>query len=32
MNTKTAKEMAEKRIEFMKEYTEEFLNEWNGKC
>ena len=32
MNTKTAKEMAEKRIEFMKEYTKEFLDEWNGKC
>ena len=31
MNTKTAKEIARKRIEFMKEFTDEFLNEWNSK-
>ena len=30
MNTKTAKEIANKRIEFMKLYTKEFLNEWNS--
>lgn len=29
MNTKTAKEMAEKRIDFMKEFTKVFFDEWN---
>lgn len=28
MNTKQAKEMAQKRIEFMKEFTKEFFDEW----
>ena len=32
MNTKTAKEMAEKRIKFMKEFTKVFFDEWNGMC
>ena len=32
MNTKTAKMLADKRIEFMKNYVNEFLDEWNGKC
>lgn len=31
MNTKTAKEIANKRIEFMKSFTKEFLDEWNSK-
>ena len=30
MNTKAAKAIAHNRIEFMKNFTEEFLNEWNG--
>ena len=29
MNTKTAREIAEKRIQFMKDFTKEFLDEWN---
>ena len=31
MNTKTAKKLANKRIEFMKLFTNEFLDEWNSK-
>lgn len=31
MNTKTAKIIAEARIKFMKEFTKEFLKEWEGK-
>lgn len=31
MNTQTAKEIAIEREKFMKEYIEEFLNEWEGK-
>ena len=31
MNTKTAKKIANKRIKFMKKFTNEFLNEWNAK-
>lgn len=31
MNTKTAKELAIKRTEFMKEFVDEFLEEWHGK-
>ena len=30
MNTKTAKEIAEKRDIYMREYVEEFLEEWDG--
>ena len=32
MNTKTGKEMAQKRVEFMKMFVKEFLDEWNFKC
>ncbi len=31
MNTETGKSMAQHRHEFMKQYLDEFLNEWNGK-
>jgi uncharacterized protein len=31
MNTKTGKEMAQHRHEFMKIYLEEFYSEWEGK-
>lgn len=31
MNTKTAKKIAEKRDNFMKEYLKQFLAEWHGK-
>ena len=30
MNTKTAKELAKRRVEFMKEFVKEFLDEWNA--
>jgi len=30
MNTKTAKILADKRIEFMKDFTNEFINEWKA--
>lgn len=30
MNTKTAKILADKRIEFMKEFTKEFIDEWKA--
>ena len=32
MNTKTAKELAKRRVEFMKEFVKEFLDEWNANC
>ena len=32
MNTKTAKELASKRIEYMKAFVKEFLDEWNSNC
>lgn len=32
MNTETAKVLAKQRTDFMKLYTQEFLDEWNGKC
>lgn len=31
MNTKTAKEMGKQRTEFMRNFVQEFLDEWNGK-
>ena len=31
MNTNTGKEMAKNRIDFMKEFTKVFFDEWNGK-
>ena len=31
MNTKTGREIAKKRTDFMKNFTEEFINEWNSK-
>lgn len=30
MNTKTAKEIAKQRTDFMKNFVQEFLDEWNG--
>ena len=30
MNTKTARELAENRIEFMKKFVDEFLKAWNA--
>jgi len=30
MNTKTAKEMAKERTEFMKKFVDKFLEEWEG--
>ncbi len=30
MRTKTGKAMAEKRHEFMEQFLQEFMNEWNG--
>ena len=32
MNTKTGKQIAQKRHEFMELFLEQFYNEWNGKC
>ena len=31
MNTKTAKELAKRRTDFMKEFVNEFLLEWDAK-
>ena len=31
MNTNTAKEMAKVRVQFIRDFAEEFLDEWNGK-
>ena len=31
MNTNTAKEMAKYRVQFIRDFAEEFLDEWNGK-
>ena len=31
MNTETGKQMAEQQVKFMKQFVEQFLNEWNGK-
>ena len=31
MNTETGKVLAKKRTDFMKNFTEEFIDEWNGK-
>ena len=31
MNTDTAKEMAKSRVQFIRDFAEEFLDEWNGK-
>ncbi len=31
MNTNTAKEMAKSRVQFIRDFAEEFLDEWNGK-
>lgn len=30
LNTKTAKELANRKMEFMKDFVKEFLNEWNA--
>jgi len=32
MNTKTAKELANKRTEYMRGFVKEFIDEWNGIC
>jgi uncharacterized protein len=32
MNTKTGKKIAKKRVDFMKKFTKEFLDEWNYKA
>ena len=32
MNTKTAKELSKRRIDFMKKFVKEFLDEWNVNC
>ncbi len=31
MNTKTAKEIGKQRTEVMRNFVQEFLDEWNGK-